>query len=108
MDELKRVILEAPKEKAPRPDGFIGVFFSSCWEVIKEDLIKVVHHFFIQNQQGLNLLNQAFIVLVTKKSHPQRVTDYRPISLTHSFSKIISNFLANRLGLELEHLVSYN
>jgi hypothetical protein len=52
MDEIRRVILEAPKEKAPRPDGFIGVFFSACWEVIKEDLIKVVHHFFIQNQQS--------------------------------------------------------
>jgi hypothetical protein len=70
MEELKRVIMESPKEKAPGPDGFIGIFFSTCWEVIKEDLLKVVHHFFIQNQQGLNLLNQALIVLVPKKSQP--------------------------------------
>jgi hypothetical protein len=27
MDELRRVILEAPKEKAPGPDGFIRIFF---------------------------------------------------------------------------------
>jgi hypothetical protein len=28
--ELQNVILNAPKEKAPRPDGFIGLFFSIC------------------------------------------------------------------------------
>jgi hypothetical protein len=27
MDELRRVILEARKEKAPGPDGFIRIFF---------------------------------------------------------------------------------
>jgi hypothetical protein len=27
MDELRRVILEAPKEKTPVPDGFIRIFF---------------------------------------------------------------------------------
>jgi hypothetical protein len=47
--------------------------------------MNVVHHFFIQNQQDLNLLNQAFIMLVPKKNHPHRVSDFRPISLTHSF-----------------------
>jgi hypothetical protein len=71
--------------------------------------MNVVHHFFIQNQQDLNLLNQAFIMLVPKKNHPHRVSDFRPISLTHSFFfKIISKILATRLGPELEHLVSYN
>jgi hypothetical protein len=37
--EFKKVIQKAPKEKAPDPDGFIGLFFSSCWEIIKFDLI---------------------------------------------------------------------
>jgi hypothetical protein len=29
-EEIKVVILEAPKEKAPGPDGFIGKFFAQC------------------------------------------------------------------------------
>jgi hypothetical protein len=42
-EELKRVVLEAPKEKAPGPDGFIDLFFSHCWVIIKEDLIRAVN-----------------------------------------------------------------
>jgi hypothetical protein len=39
---------------------------------------------------------------VPKKGYPERITDFRPISLAHSFSKIISKILANRLGPELD------
>jgi retron-type reverse transcriptase len=40
------------------------------------------------------------------KNYPQKITDFRPISLAHSFSRIISKILANRLGPELENLIS--
>jgi hypothetical protein len=53
-------------------------------------------------------LNQAYVVLIPKKDNPSRVLDYRPISLTHSFARIVTNILANRLGPELDHLVSIN
>jgi hypothetical protein len=39
---------------------------------------------------------------------PQKVVDYRPINLIHSFAKIVSKILANRLGHELKHLISHN
>jgi hypothetical protein len=48
------------------------------------------------------------VVLIPNKTNLQTVSDYRPISLTHSFAKIISKLLANRLGPELHHLVSMN
>jgi hypothetical protein len=106
--ELKHVILNAPKEKAPGPDGFIGLFFSTCWSIIKHDLLTAIQHFCSLNQQNLHLLNEAYIVLVPKKSCPERVTDFRPISLAHSFSKILSKILASRLGSELDSLISSN
>jgi hypothetical protein len=56
-EEIKVVIASAPKEKAPRPDGFIGLFFSSCWEIVKEDLMNALDQFYILNQQGLHFLN---------------------------------------------------
>jgi hypothetical protein len=47
-------------------------------------------------------------VLIRKISDPQKVSYYRPIILSHSFAKIVSKILANRLGPELNHLISVN
>jgi hypothetical protein len=60
------------------------------------------------NQQGLQFLNQTYVVLIPKKSNPQLVSDYMPISLTHNFVKIISKLLANRLGPQLHKIISLN
>jgi hypothetical protein len=106
--EVATIVKGAPKDKAPGPDGFIGLFFSLCWDVIKKYFMRAVEQFFNLNQQGLQLLNQAYIVLIPKKTCPLSAVDFRPISLTHSFAKIITKILANRLGPELEHLISRN
>jgi hypothetical protein len=70
--------------------------------------MRAVNQFFSMNQQGMHFLNQAFIVLIPKKQCPQQVSNYRPISLTHSFAKLITKILANRLGPELDYLISNN
>jgi hypothetical protein len=36
------VVGGAQKKKAPWPTGYIGLFFSSCWEIIKDDIIKAL------------------------------------------------------------------
>jgi hypothetical protein len=69
-EEVHAVIKEAPREKASGPDGFIGIFFSECWNVIKGDLIRAVQHFYSMSEQELHLLNQAFVVLIPKKRRP--------------------------------------
>jgi hypothetical protein len=107
-EELHLVIKDAPKEKTPGPDGFICLIFLLCWSIIKEELMHAVQHFFSLNQQSLHLLNQAYIVLVPKTSCPKKMTEYRPISPTHSFTKILTKLLANRLAPELSHLISNN
>jgi hypothetical protein len=71
-------------------------------------LLRDVHFFYIMNQQDLHYLNQAYVVLIPKKPFPETITDYRPISLIHIFTKIISKILANRLSPELHHLISTN
>lgn len=43
-----------------------------------------------------------------KKSVPQKVSDYRPISLTTSIYKIIAKVLAERLKLVLPQTISQN
>jgi hypothetical protein len=105
-EELHSVIKDAPREKAPGPDGFISLFFSSCWPILKSDLTQAVNFFMSMNQQKLHLLNQAYVVLIPKTSCPQRISEFRPISLIHSFAKLVSKLLANRLAPELQHIIS--
>jgi hypothetical protein len=107
-EEIRAVILASSKEKAPGPNGFIGLFFSSCWNLVKDDLVKEVQHFYSMNQQDLHFLNQAYVTLIPKKQNPQRVADFRPISLTHSFAKLISKMMANMLSFKLGKLIFIN
>jgi hypothetical protein len=39
-EEVWQAIMEMPTDKAPGPDGFTGLFFSSAWQLLKEDIMK--------------------------------------------------------------------
>jgi mannosylglycoprotein endo-beta-mannosidase len=41
-EEIDQELQEMPNGKAPKPDGFTTDFFKDCWEVIKQDVYKVV------------------------------------------------------------------
>ena len=91
---------------APGPDGFTGLFFKECWEIIKHDLTAALNQLYNMNVQGFDLLNSANIFLLPKKMDAAKVGDYRPISLIHSIAKIFSKLLANILSSHLNTLVS--
>lgn len=55
--EVLATIKQSPKEKAPGPDGYIGLFMTECWDIIKHDIMQAVKQFYNMNQQGLELLN---------------------------------------------------
>jgi hypothetical protein len=56
----------------------------------------------------LGPLNTAYITLIPKKADPISAGDYRPISLIHSFAKLSTKVLANRLAPLLNKLVEAN
>jgi hypothetical protein len=107
-EEIREVIKSALKDKASGLDGFIGAFFAAYWDIIREDIIQAVQHFYLMNQQDQHLLNQAYEVLIPKKNGPLKVSDYRSIRLVHNFAKNLSKLLANRLAPELNHMISIN
>ncbi|KAJ1688151.1 hypothetical protein LUZ63_019541 [Rhynchospora breviuscula] len=103
--EILRAVREIPSGKATGPDGYPIEFFKRAWETIKGDVLPA----FMAFQDGtLNLrkLNKASITLVPKKRNPMEISDYRPISVINTFSKIISKILANRLQPHMTTLVS--
>jgi hypothetical protein len=67
-----------------------------------------INSFMNLNTYQLEKLNSAFICLILKKDDASDANHYRPISLIHSFARIITKTLANRLAPRLNELVSQN
>jgi hypothetical protein len=103
--ELKNVIMGMQSEKAPGPDGFIGLFYKYCFEMIREDLTNAVNDFYHHKCKNLHLVNDANIILLPKREQADRIELFRPISLINSFMKIITKILANRLAPRMNEIV---
>ena len=63
---------------------------------------------YVGDGRGFGKLNRALITLIPKKPDVLVPGDYRPISLVHSFVKLFSKRLANRLRPKMAQLVSVN
>jgi len=103
--EVLAAISQLPSDKAPGPDGFMGLFFKTCWETIKMDIMAALNSFHILRCEDLNLLNSASVLLIPKKDGAETVQDFRPISLIHAFAKIISKILTIRLAPRMDELI---
>lgn len=103
-EKIAMVVKEIPKERAPGPDGFIGIFYKKCWTVVKVDIVQAILSFYCHRIARLNLINEANIVLVPQIA--SQVLDFRPISQINSVIKIITKILGNRLAPHMNSLVS--
>jgi hypothetical protein len=65
--KIKKVVMSLHSEKAPDPDGFIGLFYKCCWTLVKEDLTAAINDFYNHRCKNLHLVNEANIVLLPKK-----------------------------------------
>lgn len=54
-EEVLRAISLAPKDKAPGPDGFTGLFFKKCWTIIKSDVLAALNSIHALRCADLNL-----------------------------------------------------
>ena len=57
---------------------------------------------------NLHLLNSAYITLLPRQEDAACVKDFRPISLVHSFAKLVTKLMANRLAGRPDQMVSSN
>lgn len=71
------------KDKFPGFDGFSMYFYQECWDIIKEDLMKVFVEFFERCTINKEV-NATFIVLYPKKEGSSDLFDFCPISMVGS------------------------
>jgi hypothetical protein len=106
-EEVWDTVKRLPSNKAPGPDGFTSRFYKSCCS-IKADIMAAISCVWARNFRNMGQLNLPFITLIPKIDDAQYVTDFRPISLVHSFAKLVTKILANRLVGWLQQMVSPN
>jgi hypothetical protein len=107
-EEVWDTVKHLPSDKAPGPDGFTGRFYKTCWPIIKNDIMAPISCVWARKFRNMRVLNSAFITLLPKMQLVHYAKDYRPISLVHSFAKLITKVLANRLAERLHEMVSTN
>jgi hypothetical protein len=79
-EEVEAIIRELPPDKAPRPDGFNGLFIKKCWPLIQSNFNNLITEFY-NGHTDLKSINSSFITLVPRNQSPSSVNDFRPISL---------------------------
>lgn len=103
-DEIKRALFYMAPWKAPGPDGLQAGFYQKTWQITGGKLIEHVKEF-LNNGQISEGLNDTLVTLIPKVSHPEMVTQFRPISLCNAAYKLITKVLANKLKTVLPSLI---
>lgn len=89
---MEDAVFQMGNLKAPRPDGFQGIFYQSYWNVISQE-VKEIANDFMNGEVSPKKLNSAQIVLIPKVPNPETMTQFSPISLCNFSYKVLSQIL---------------
>jgi hypothetical protein len=70
-EEIKNSIMGMPTDRAPGPDGFKGLFFKLCWEIIgdEDDMTEAFNHLHKGHFRNLQRFRLLVLILVPKKEY---------------------------------------
>ncbi|KAK4403176.1 hypothetical protein Sango_1058300 [Sesamum angolense] len=105
LEEVREVVFSIDPDCVAGPDGFGAVFFSTCWEIISEDVFGAVIEFFhgVEMPKGFTATT---ISLILKTASPTCWSEYQPISLCNVTNKICTKLMTIRLGHALPKVLS--
>lgn len=103
-EEVRSVVWDCGSYKSQWPDGVTFAFIKQFWSEVKSDFLGFLEEFH-DNGKLVRGSNSSFIVLITKKVNPVKVSDFRPISLIGCLYKVLAKVLANRLRKVIHLLI---
>jgi len=104
-EEVQKALFSIGDLKAPGQDGLHAIFYKRFWNMLGDDLV-------VQVLGAVNSAtipsgwNDTMIVMIPKVENPDKVAQFRPISLCNVVYKVISKMLANRMKGILEEIIS--
>lgn len=105
MQEVRDAVFSMNANGAPGPDGFGGIFFTSFWDIVGEDVLKSFQFFFEHGWLVPNA-NPNHIVLLPKEPGDDVIEKFRPIALGNFHFNIIGTILATRLSPIATRIIS--
>ena len=101
VDKVWRALKQMHPTKALGPDNMSIIFYENYWDIVGSDVIKCVLNALNSGVMPSDL-NETFIYIIPKVKSPQKIIEFRSISLCNVIYKIISKVLANRLKESLQ------
>ena len=103
-EEVWQAFIQMHPTKSPGPDGMSLIFYQKYWDMVGPQVVQCVIHTL---RTGImpHEVNDTYICLIPKVKCPQKITEYRPISLCNVIYKLVSKVLANRLKGVLPEVV---
>lgn len=91
-------------------DGFPFGFYQSFWDLLKLDMLILFDDMYDMKigVRDFGAISFSHIVILAKKEAASSLRDFRPISITHEISKIISKVLMERLNVCLGDCIGIN
>ncbi|XP_074289141.1 uncharacterized protein LOC141614281 [Silene latifolia] len=106
-EEITDALNQMHPLKASGPDGMNGLFYQTYWDLVGPCVTRTVLAI-LRGESSPREINKTNIVLIPKKKAPDKIREFRPISLCNVAYKPVSKVLANRLKAFLGDIVSEN
>ncbi|CAA7037235.1 unnamed protein product [Microthlaspi erraticum] len=102
--EVEKAVRSMGRYKAPGPDGYQPIFYQENWKVVGEFVARFALEFFRTGELKRGT-NDAIVVLIPKVMKPEKITQFRPISLCNVLFKTITKTMVMRLKKVMQKLI---